>query len=49
MRIDPVQPADDNDEPPLTKRLIWFVGIALVSMLVVAVVAYTLRGLLLIG
>ncbi|WP_339679516.1 hypothetical protein [uncultured Hyphomonas sp.] len=49
MRIDPVQPGDDNEEAPLGKRLLWFFGIALVSMLFVAVVAYTLRGLLLIG
>ena len=46
MRIDPVQPGDDNEEAPLGKRLLWFFGIALVSMLVVAVVAYTLRSLL---
>jgi hypothetical protein len=49
MRIEPVQPDDDEQEAPLGKRLLWFVGIAFVSMLVVAVVAYSLRGLLLIG
>ena len=49
MRIEPVQPGDDEQEPPLGKRLLWFVGIAFVSMLVVAALAYTLRGFLLMG
>lgn len=49
MRIDPVQPQENGEEPPLAKRLLWFIGIALVSMLVVATIAYTLRGFLLIG
>ncbi|MBR9807517.1 MAG: hypothetical protein GYB49_09880 [Alphaproteobacteria bacterium] len=48
MRLEPVQPGDDKEEP-LGKRLLWFFGIAFVSMLVVAAVAYTLRGFLLIG
>jgi len=43
----PVEPLpDDAPEGPLGKRVLWFVGIALVSMLVVAAVAYTLRSLL---
>lgn len=49
MRIEPVSPGDDDQEAPLGKRLAWFVGIALVSLLVVAALAYALRGLLLIG
>ncbi len=48
MRIEPVQPGD-GEEGPLVKRLLWFAGISLVSMMVVAVVAYTLRGFLLMG
>ena len=48
MRLEPVQPGEDKEEP-LAKRLLWFFGIAFVSMLVVAAVAYTLRGFLLIG
>lgn len=46
--LEPVGPGSE-DEPPLVQRLAWFGGIALVSMLVVAAVAYSLRGLLLIG
>ena len=34
---------------PLGTRLIWFIGIAIASVTVVAVVAYVLRGLLFIG
>lgn len=34
---------------PLWKRLAWFIGIALVSVLVVAASAYVLRGLLFMG
>ncbi len=34
---------------PLWKRLAWFIGIALVSVLVVAASAYILRGLLFMG
>lgn len=49
MRIEPVRPEENGEEPPLAKRLLWFVGIAFVSMLVVAAIAYTLRGFLLIG
>lgn len=40
---------DDQSEGPLVKRLGWFVGIAIVSMLVVAAVAYALRAMLFIG
>ncbi|MEQ9435383.1 hypothetical protein [Hyphomonas sp.] len=43
----PTEPLPDNQsEGPLIKRVLWFVGIALISMLVVAAVAYTLRSLL---
>ncbi|WP_156945402.1 DUF2474 domain-containing protein [Hyphomonas johnsonii] len=46
----PVEPLPDGQpEGPLLKRLAWFVGIALVSVLVVAAVAYTLRAALFIG
>lgn len=46
----PAEPLPDNaPEGPLAKRVLWFVGIALVSMLVVAGVAYVLRALLFIG
>ncbi|MEM5518410.1 hypothetical protein WNY37_15750 [Henriciella sp. AS95] len=31
---------------PIGKRLLWFVGLAAASVIVVAVVAYALRGLL---
>lgn len=34
---------------PLGRRLLWFGGLALVSLSVVAVTAYVLRGLLFIG
>lgn len=46
--LEPVGPGED-DKQPLVKRLGWFFGIAFVSMLVVAAVAYLLRGLLFIG
>ena len=43
----PVEPLPDGEpEGPLGKRLVWFVGIALVSMLAVAAVAYAMRALL---
>jgi hypothetical protein len=46
----PVEPLpEDAPEGPLAKRIAWFVGIAIVSMLVVAAVAYALRALLFIG
>lgn len=46
--LEPVGPGED-DKQPVAKRLGWFFGIALVSMLVVAAVAYALRALLFIG
>lgn len=46
--LEPVGPGDD-DHQPLAKRLGWFIGIAVVSMLVVASVAYALRAVLFIG
>lgn len=46
----PTEPLPDGQaEGPLFKRLGWFVGIALVSMLIVAAVAYALRAMLFIG
>lgn len=34
---------------PLSRQLVWFVGIAALSLIMVAATAYVLRGLLLIG
>lgn len=34
---------------PLSRQLVWFAGIAVLSLIVVAATAYALRGLLLIG
>ena len=48
IMLEPVGPGEDG-EPPLAKRLIWFAGIAFLSMLTVAAVAYALRALLFIG
>jgi hypothetical protein len=46
----PAEPLPDGaPEGPLLKRLGWFAGIALVSMLVVAAVAYAMRALLFLG
>lgn len=47
--LEPVGPGEDDDKQPLAKRLGWFVGISLASMLVVAAVAYALRAVLFIG
>jgi len=46
--LEPVGPGDD-DHRPLVKRLGWFFGIAIASMLVVVAVAYTLRAALFMG
>lgn len=48
--IEPEGP-DESGAPagPLWKRLLWFAGIAIVSVTVVAVTAYVLRGFLFIG
>jgi len=46
--LEPVGPGED-DKQPLARRLAWFFGISLASMLVVATVAYTLRAVLFIG
>lgn len=48
IKFEPVEPANDNSSGPVWKKLIWFFGLALVSGLVVALVAYALRGLLFI-
>ena len=39
-------PEDDEPLPPLVYRVSWFFGIALVSMIGVAAVAYALKALL---
>ena len=39
-------PEDDQPMPPLRERIGWFFGIAVVSMIGVAVVAYALKALL---
>lgn len=39
-------PEPGETQPPLWKRLGWFVGIALVSTVATAVVAYALKALL---
>lgn len=39
-------PGEDEPLPPLARRLGWFVGIALVSTIGVAAVAYALKALL---
>lgn len=39
-------PGDDERPPPLVYRVSWFFGIALVSMIGVAAVAYALKALL---
>ncbi len=39
-------PGPDEAQPPLWKRLGWFLGIALVSTGATAVVAYALKALL---
>jgi len=43
-----IEPPPEEHEPlpPLHRRLAWFFGIALVSTLVTAVVAYALKALL---
>lgn len=46
-RFEPTPPPDEGAaEKPLGVRLAWFVGLAVVSGGVVAVVAYVLRGVL---
>ena len=49
-RFGPIGPPEQDDaRQPLWRRLLWFVGLATVSVTVVSVVAYALRGLLFIG
>lgn len=48
IMLEPAGPGED-DHQPLGKRLLWFFGIALASMLTVAAVAYTLRAVLFIN
>ena len=49
-RFQPQGPDETNQAGgPLGKRLLWFVGLAVASLTVVAAAAYVLRGLLFIG
>jgi hypothetical protein len=45
LRVEP-PPEGDAPPPPLARRLAWFVGLAAVSALAVAAVAYFLKALL---
>lgn len=46
--FDPVGPPEPGEpEQPLTDRLAWFVGLWLAGLVVIAIVAYGLRGLIL--
>ena len=48
--IEPEGPDETNRKPrSLARRLGWFFAIAAMSLIVVVVVAYALRGLLFIG
>ncbi|WP_018147967.1 hypothetical protein [Henriciella marina] len=48
--IEPQGPDETGGQDgPLWKRLLWFAGIAFVSVTVVAVTAYVLRGFLFMG
>ncbi len=45
--FDPVPPsADDKNEPPLRRKLFWFIALALAGAALVAAAAYMLRALL---
>lgn len=45
--IEPVEPPDPGaPQPPLLKRLAWFIGLAVAGALAVGAVAYGLRTLL---
>lgn len=46
--IEPQGPPGPGDpEPPLGRRLLWFIGLSLASAATVAAVAYALRALIL--
>ena len=47
--IEPVPPPDGEDGRGPARKLAWFAGIAVVSALVVAAVAYALRALPFMG
>lgn len=40
---------DGQAEPPLGRKLIWFIGLMLAGVCIVAATAYTLRAFLFIG
>ncbi|GAB5459141.1 MAG: hypothetical protein Hens3KO_21710 [Henriciella sp.] len=40
---------DGEPEPPLSRKLLWFIGLMLLGVTVVAISAYTLRSFLFIG
>lgn len=47
--FEPEGPDETGEEArPLGKQLLWFAGLAVASLMVVAVIAYALRGFLLI-
>ena len=48
IMLEPIGPEKDR-EPPLGQRLLWFAGLSLASVVVVAALAYALRALLFIG
>lgn len=41
-------PTEEEDAPPLAKKLLWFAGLALAGLIIVAGAAYLLRALLFI-
>ena len=46
----PVPPStDDEQQPPLTAKLVWFAALAVAGLLAVAGAAYLLRWFLFIG
>lgn len=46
-RLKPQGPPDENaPDPSVLSKLAWFMGLSLISVTVVAIIAYTLRGLL---
>ncbi|WP_169711771.1 hypothetical protein [Henriciella litoralis] len=48
--FEPQGPAEaGNAPPPFGRRIAWFAGLALLSLVIVAATAYLLRALLFIG
>jgi hypothetical protein len=45
--LTPVGPPEDNGTPPpLTRRILWFVALAVASAAAIAIAAYMMRALL---